>query len=97
MPLEIPSLTGLQTQRLGGAAFLAEVGARRGPVLGRNLINAVAVPPFRGTGTLHLAHAGDICTNLEYMAFVTSLLHSGVHSLPPFVSFRPFRGPSSVL
>lgn len=66
MPLEIPSLTGLQTQRLGGAAFLSEVRARRGPVvLGRNLINSVAVPPFRGTGVLHLVHDGDICTNLE--------------------------------
>lgn len=65
MPLEIPSLTGLQTQHLGGAAFLSEVRARRGPVLGRNLINSVAVPPLRGTSMLHLVHDGDICTNLE--------------------------------
>lgn len=97
MALEIPSLTGLQTQRLGGAAFLSEVRARRGPVLGRNLINSVAVPPFRGTGMLHLVHDGDICTNLEQMAFVMSLLHSGVHSLPPFISFQPFWGSSSAL
>lgn len=38
----------------------------------RNLINSVVVPPFRGTGVLPLVHDGDICTNLERMAFVMS-------------------------
>lgn len=112
MPLESPSLTGLQTQHLGGAAFLSGWRGDGRPFL-RLHLNAPGLPATHPE--LALAEAGIESTQVlslrleGQVRFPWSMMGTSAltlsewpllcrfytHSLPPFISFLPFWGPSS--